>query len=154
MENCFANAEHLQSRNLAINCCCWGSYPQCSSKAVFEVGSYAHQQRLPAGDHGHAGSQVPHHVVSGHAHPRLLGIQGKVLPDDLLTGGHGDLDGSVHHGMDEVLHGALDRLPHTLLQLRVGLEQRDLQGVGKGQRMESHHRNPTYPRHLHFLNDL
>lgn len=38
--------------------------------------------------------------------------------------------------MDQVLDRALDRLPHTLLQLRVGLEQRNLQGIRKGERIK------------------
>lgn len=103
------------------------SYPQRSSKAVLQVGSYAHEQRFPAGNHGHPGSQVPHHMVCGHTHPRLLRIQCKILPDYLFARRHGNLDGPIDHGMDELLHCSLDRLPHTLLQLGVGLEQRDLE---------------------------
>lgn len=67
-------------------------------------------------------------MMSCHTHARLLRVQSKVLPDDLLAGGHGDLDGAVHYGVDELLHSPLNGLSHTLLQLRVGLEQGDLQG--------------------------
>lgn len=113
------------------------TYPKCSGEAVLQVGGDAHEQRLAAGDHGHAGGQVPHHVVGGHAHAGLLRVQGEVLPDDLLAGGHGDLDGAVDHGVHQLLDSSLHRLPHALLQLRVGLEQRDLKGKrGRNIRIE------------------
>ena len=83
------------------------TYPQCCGKAVLEVGGDAHEEGLPARDHGHAGGQVPHHVVRRHTHARLLRVQGKVLPHDLLTGGHGNFDGPVHHGVHQLLDGAL-----------------------------------------------
>lgn len=48
------------------------AYPKCSSKAVLKVGGNAHEQGLAAGDHGHAGSQVSHHMVGSHTHTGLL----------------------------------------------------------------------------------
>lgn len=101
-------------------------YPKSCSKTVLQIGGDAHEQRLPAGDHGHSGGEVSHHVVGSHAHVRLLGIQGEVLPDDLLAGGHGDLDGPVNHGVHQLLYGTLNSRSHALLQLRVGLQQWDL----------------------------
>lgn len=59
-------------------------------------------------------------------HARLFRVQGKVLPNDLLTGGHGDFDGAIDHGVHQLLDGSLHRLPHALLQLRMRLQQRDL----------------------------
>lgn len=97
-------------------------YPKSCSKAVLQVGGDAHEQRLSAGDHGHTGSQVTHHVVGGHTHVRLLRVKCEVLPDYLLTGGHGDLDGSVHHWVHQFLYSTLNCWSYTLFQLRVGLQ--------------------------------
>lgn len=84
------------------------SHPKCSSEAVLQVGCDAHEQRLAAGDHGHSGGQVPHHVMGGHAHAGLLRVQGEIFPDDLLAGGHGDLDGAVDHGVHQLLDSSLN----------------------------------------------
>lgn len=87
--------------------CRHSAYPQCSSKAVLKVGGDAHEQRLAAGDHGHASGQVSHHVVGSHTHAGLLRIQGKVLPDDLLTGCHGNFDRAVNHRVHQLLDSSL-----------------------------------------------
>jgi len=97
------------------------AYPKCSSKAVLQVGGDAHEQGLAAGNHGHASGQVSHHMVGSHTHAGLLRIQGKVLPDDLLTGRHCYFDRAVNHGVHQLLNRSLYRLPNALLQLGMGL---------------------------------
>ncbi len=87
--------------------CRHSAYPKCSSKAVLKVGGDAHEQGLAAGDHGHASGQVSHHVVCSHTHAGLLRIQGKVLPDDLLTGCHGNFDRTVNHRVHQLLDSSL-----------------------------------------------
>lgn len=107
------------------------TYSEGSIEGVFQVGCDVINEWLSAGNHGHSGSQIAHHVVSGDAHVRLLRVESKVLPDYLLARGHGDLDGAVHHRVNELLHGTLDRLPDALLQLGMRLQQRDLLGTRK-----------------------
>lgn len=116
-------SQHLESISDYENkqSCSW-AYPQCSSKAVLQVGGNAHEQWLTAGDHGHASSKVPHHMVSSHTHARLLWIQGKVLPYDLLTCRHGNFDRTINNRVHQLLHSTLHWLPYTLLQLGMGLK--------------------------------
>lgn len=103
-------------------------YPEGGGEGVFQVGGDVIDERLSTGDHGHPGGQIAHHVMGGNAHVRFLRVESKVLSDDLLACGHSNLDRAVHHGVDELLHGSLDSLPHALLQLGMGLQQRDLFG--------------------------
>lgn len=84
------------------------SHPKCGGEAVLQVGGDAHEQRLAAGDHGHSGGQVPHHVMGSHTHAGLLRVQGEVFADDLLASGHGDLNGAVDHRMHQLLNSSLD----------------------------------------------
>ena len=78
---------------------CSSSYPESSRKTVLQVGGDAHEQRLAAGDHGHASGQVSHHMMGSDSHAGLLWIQGKVLPDDLLTGCHSNFNRAINHRM-------------------------------------------------------
>lgn len=43
-------------------------YPEGSGEGVFQVGGDVINKRLSAGNHGHSGSQIAHHVVGGDAH--------------------------------------------------------------------------------------
>lgn len=83
------------------------AYPQSSSKAILQISGDAHEQRFTACDHSHASGQVSHHMVGSHTHAGLLRIQGKVLPDDLLTSCHGNFDRAVNDGVYQLLDSSL-----------------------------------------------
>lgn len=104
------------------------TYTKGWGKTVFEVGRYAHEQRFPASNHSHPSCQVTHHMMSCYSHSRFLRIQGKILPDYLFTSRHGNLNRTIHHRMDQLLHSPFNSLPYTLLQLWMGLKQGNLCG--------------------------
>ena len=67
---------------------------------ILQVVLDAEQKMISAGNHGHAGSKVPHHDLGCTLHSVLIKVKGKILLDNLLEGGDGNLDGPLNHGAD------------------------------------------------------
>ena len=57
------------------------AHPEQPGEGGLEVGADGEEEGLAAGDHGHAGRQVPDHVVCCRPHQTLICVDSKVLQE-------------------------------------------------------------------------
>ena len=112
--NCDIDSVHLSREKV----------PAQGHHDVLQIVLDGEQQVVSAGDHGHPCGEVPHHVVRGNAHSGFVEVKREVLLDDLLAGGDGDLDGTLDHRGDPLLHTLLDGQLDQLVELGVLFQER------------------------------